>query len=308
MFLSKIHVSNTPTNPPYKPSNLKLYSSRPKTLKFPQMYVPPSCHPCFGQKRKNVSTLTTANNTTYTNHKLYHGYAFDSNHIWLPLALLTQALTWVLIWLKHTHRHAFDSTYAHPSTYTNKYTNSNTTVHRITRTHIYLRTHLCPTFDVYEHICELEHTHTHTDSHAPTYMCELSHAVSLVCFSLFGIFSQLDTYPKTPTLSVRISTHPHPNPNPNPNPSCWTYVHPQNPNPNPNPNSNPSGKGTRHRTNTKKTYLIPDSTTIFLPKRCTITLPSKIPSQIPNPSLHIPSCLTQYLQYLHSCLQLYTPD
>ena len=69
-----------PNTPPCKPSHLPVYASLTKTLKSFPMYLPPFFHPCFGQKGNIVSTLTTANNTTYTNHKHSHGCAFDLNH------------------------------------------------------------------------------------------------------------------------------------------------------------------------------------------------------------------------------------
>ena len=56
------------------------------------MYVPPSIYPYFGHKRNNVSILTTAKNTTYTDHKPFHGYAFESIHMYSPSNQLTQAL------------------------------------------------------------------------------------------------------------------------------------------------------------------------------------------------------------------------
>ena len=75
-------------------------------------------------------------------------------------------------------------------------------------------------------------------------------------------------------------------------------------NPNPNLNPNPNKKCTINRVNSKKT--ISDSRfhyNIFL-TRLTITLPSKIPSKIPDSSLRIPSRLTQPLQHVNICLPL----
>ena len=42
-----LYISNTPTNPPYKPGHLPAYVSQQKTLKSFPMYVPPSGYPCF---------------------------------------------------------------------------------------------------------------------------------------------------------------------------------------------------------------------------------------------------------------------
>ena len=69
------------TTKPYKPSHLTAYESQQQTLKSFPIYVLPSGNQFFLYERNKCSTLTTTNNTTYTNHKTSHGYKLYSNQI-----------------------------------------------------------------------------------------------------------------------------------------------------------------------------------------------------------------------------------
>ena len=163
-------ISDTPTTPPYKPIHLPAYASRTKPIKSLPMYVYPSSQHNFCQKRDNAHTPNNANNTTCTNHKPSHGYAFYSNHICPPSNRLTQELPRVCIWFNHirmnsnwpthtlhhilthlktqtqthtdSHAHTYthELTYAQPSPYINISANSNTHAHGLTFTHIYVQT------------------------------------------------------------------------------------------------------------------------------------------------------------------------
>ena len=133
------------------------------------MYAPLYVNTCFDQKRNNVSTLTTKNNTTNTNHKTSHEYTFDSNQIFPHSTLFTQVFPWVWIsfehigtssnWPMHTphhvqthlrtqththrdshaHIYTYKLIYAQPSPYINTSVNLNMHAHGLTCPHIYVQ-------------------------------------------------------------------------------------------------------------------------------------------------------------------------
>ena len=157
-------------------------------------------------------------------------------------------------------------------------------------------------------------THIPTYSHKYTYTYKLmylqplpyintstnlnTHAHGLTCTHK-SVWTQENSVPNIflyfHHINSIVCVSANPNPDHNPNPGCWTFIHKKNPNPKPKPNL----KFTKNRVNLKKSSLISDSTEIFLLTRRTITPPSKIPSQIPDLSLLVTSCLTQPEKHVH---------
>ena len=120
---------------PY-PTQLSLHHIIPVTFWHMYHYQKPSSHYQFTYlllfihvffiKINNISILTTANNTSYTNHKPSYWYAFDSNHIFPPFNRLTQVFPLFHILFEHIGT---------PSTQPMH------TLHHI-RTHLQTRTHM----------------------------------------------------------------------------------------------------------------------------------------------------------------------
>ena len=188
------------------------------------MYVLLSSHNCFGQKRNNASNLTSAKNTTYTNHKPSHEYEFYLDHIWTTSTWLTQDFPWVHIWLNHIGMpstqptHALHHIHTHMQTQTHTHTNSHA------YTYTYKLTYAQPPTYVSTSLNLNIHTHGLTITHI--YVQIQEHSVPNIFLSFRHIHS-----------IIRVSSSLYSNP------SWWMYTHQT------NLNRNPNKKCTINRTN-----------------------------------------------------------